>query len=76
MTVAHIVVRIRQNALIPPMMYSSFPCGLALPLTMALTFSVREPAGFEKSLLGPIPMLDMKRVEGKASGSGLVTSCK
>ena len=44
MTVAQIVVRIRQKALIPPRMYSSFPCGLALPLTMALTFSVREPA--------------------------------
>ena len=44
MKVAQIVVRIRQKALIPPRMYSSFPCGLALPLTMALTFSVREPA--------------------------------
>lgn len=44
MTVAQIVVRMRQKALIPPRMYSSLPCGLALPLTMALTFSVRDPA--------------------------------
>ena len=44
MKVAQIVVRIRQKALTPPKMYSSFPCGLALPLTMALTFSVKEPA--------------------------------
>ena len=44
MKVAQIVVKIRQKALTPPKMYSSFPCWLALPLTMALTFSVREPA--------------------------------
>ena len=41
--VAQMVVSMRQNALIPPRMYSNLPCGLALPLTIALTFSVKEP---------------------------------